>query len=471
MRRLHAFIPSALILGLGLAALSYLYYRGGIEQPVPSAMESGEIIVLTVNGPTTYFEDASGQIVGLEHDLAEYFAKELGLKLRFEVLASESELISALEARRGHIAAGTLLPTPSREKRVRFGPAYQNISQQVMYRSGQRKPRDVKDLAGKRIGVLMESHHAERLAELRNSIPGLAWQEFDDDNPDELFRRLSDGSLDYIVADSNWFSLSRYFYPDVELAFPLGKPEPLAWAFPFSGDDMLYNAARQFFARIQKDGRLKTLIGKYYDNSRRMSRIDAGTFAEHVATLLPRYRAMFQEAQEATGIDWRLLAAIGYQESHWDPLAESPTGVRGLMMLTEETAQRLKVKNLVDPKESILAGAKYLVLLKEGIPERIAEPDRTWLAIAAYNQGLGHLEDARILAQRLKRNPDTWADVKAAMLLLSNPEHHGTLKHGYARGGEAVTMTDNVRTYFDILARLENPHKPLELSVNEKDEK
>ena len=471
MRRLHAFIPSALILGLGFAALSYLYYRGGIEQPVPSATESGEIIVLTVNGPTTYFEDASGQIVGLEHDLAEYFAKDLGLKLRFEVLASESELIAALEARRGHIAAGTLLPTPSREKRVRFGPAYQNISQQVMYRSGQRKPRDVKDLAGKRIGVLMESHHAERLAELRNRIPGLAWQEFDDDNPDELFHRLSDGSLDYIVADSNWFSLSRHFYPDVELAFPLGKPEPLAWAFPFSGDDVLYNAARQFFGRIQKDGTLKTLIAKYYDNSRRMSRIDAGTFAEHVATLLPRYRAMFQEAQEATGIDWRLLAAIGYQESHWDPLAESPTGVRGLMMLTEETAQRLKVKNLVDPKESILAGAKYLVLLKEGIPERIAEPDRTWLAVAAYNQGLGHLEDARILAQRLKRNPDTWADVKAAMLLLSNPEHHGTLKHGYARGGEAVTMTDNVRTYFDILARLENPHKPLELSVNEKNEK
>ena len=136
------------------------------------------------------------------------------------------------------------------------------------------------------------------------------------------------------------------------------------------------------------------------------------------------------------------------------------------MMLTEETASRLKLKNLLDPRESILAAAKYLVLLKEGVPGRIAEPDRTWLAIAAYNQGLGHLEDARILAQRLKKNPDTWVDVKAAMQLLSDPAHYGTLKHGYARGGEAVTMTENVRTYFDILARLEEPHDPA-ASINE----
>lgn len=465
MLRLARFIPAACLLGLGAGVLYFLHDKGSVEKVERPVRESGEIVFLTVNGPTTYFEDASGQISGLQHDLAVRFAEELGLKLRFDVRPRDSDLIPALEARRGHIAAGSLLATPSRERRVRFGPAYQTITQQVIYHESQTKPRDVKDLAGQRIGVLAQSHHAEKLTELRKQLPGLAWNEFDDNSPDDLFQRLSLGNLDAIVADSDWFSLSHYFYPDVNVAFALGKPEPLAWAFPLAGDDFLYNAATEFFARIQEDGTLKALIAKYYDNARSITRIDVATFTAEMQSRLPRYRAMFEEAQHLTGIDWRLIAAIGYQESHWDPTAESTTGVRGLMMLTENTAQRLKLKNPLDPRESIIAGAQYVALLKEGVPKRIREPDRTWMAIAAYNQGLGHLEDARILAQRLKRNPDNWQDVRAALPLLSDPQHHATLKHGYARGGEAVAMTENVRTYFDILARSGNAHQPAAESV------
>ena len=155
-----------------------------------------------------------------------------------------------------------------------------------------------------------------------------------------------------------------------------------------------------------------------------------------------------------TGIEWQLLAAMAYRESHWNPLATSYTKVRGMMMLTEDTADRMNVTNRLDARESIMAGARYLQLLKEQLPVRIVEPERTWLALAAYNQGMGHLEDARILSQRYGLSPDTWVDVQKAMVKLRNPAIAKTLKHGYARGGEAVIFVETVRLYYDMLKRI-----------------
>jgi membrane-bound lytic murein transglycosylase F len=445
-----------------LASLCVLHYLTACdkhEKPLPSARESGEIVVLTVNSPTTYYEDASDQFAGLDHDLINAFADELGLKPRFEVLSSSAALIPALKARRGHVAAGSLVPSLEGDKYVRFGLPYQTIRHQVIYRTDRPKPMSIKNLVGLHLGVLAGSSQAERLTELRRQYPGLVWSEFESQSSEDLLRRVSDGSLDAVIADSNSIQLSYYAYPNIDIAFDLNGLEELAWAFPLAGDDYLYNASQEFFGRIQKDGTLKRMIDRYYANSSQLKRIDAAAFLEKVQTVLPRYRLLFQDAEDISGVDWRLLAAIAYQESHWDPLATSPTGVRGLMMLTEETATRMGIKDRLDPKENITAGAEYLVKLKEGLPARILEPDRTWLAIAAYNQGLGHLEDARILTQRQKRNPDSWQDVKAALPLLSDPEHYANLKLGYARGGEALAMTENVRTYYDILSRLEKPYK------------
>jgi membrane-bound lytic murein transglycosylase F len=198
-------------------------------------------------------------------------------------------------------------------------------------------------------------------------------------------------------------------------------------------------------------------VDRYYGHINRIQPIDSESLLEKVRTVLPRLRAYFHEAQELTGIDWRVLAAIGYQESHWDALATSPTGVRGVMMLTDETADRMGVKNRLDARESIIGGAKYLLVLRDTVPARIPEPDRTWLALAAYNQGYGHLEDARILAQRLKLNADSWLDVRRAYLKLREPEHFEQLKHGFARGDEAVQFVENIRNYTDIITRLEKP--------------
>jgi len=130
------------------------------------------------------------------------------------------------------------------------------------------------------------------------------------------------------------------------------------------------------------------------------------------------------------------------------------------MMLTGETADRLQIKNRLDARESILGGARYLALTRETMAPRIPEPDRTFLALAAYNMGVGHLEDARILAQRAGLNPDRWQDVRQVLPRLSEPDWFANLKHGYARGFEAQQLVDNVRNYYDILLRRE-PREPV----------
>jgi membrane-bound lytic murein transglycosylase F len=131
------------------------------------------------------------------------------------------------------------------------------------------------------------------------------------------------------------------------------------------------------------------------------------------------------------------------------------------MMLTEETAERLQIKDRLDARESILGGARYFALLKEALPARLPEPDRSYLALAAYNIGIGHLEDARILAQRANLNPDKWQDVRQVIPKLAEPDSFQSLKHGYARGGEAMQLVDNIRNYYDVLARMEPRDTPM----------
>jgi membrane-bound lytic murein transglycosylase F len=231
----------------------------------------------------------------------------------------------------------------------------------------------------------------------------------------------------------------------------------LAWSFPNDVDPKLLQRSEAFFARIQKDGTLNDLLDRFYGHSDRLGISDSAAFIERFQSVFPTYRPLFEEAALLTGMDWRLIAAIAYQESQWDPLATSFTNVRGMMMLTEATADRMNVHNRLDAGESIRAGAKYLQLIKDQLPQRIAEPDKTWMALAAYNQGYGHLEDARVLTKRNGGDPDSWNDVKRWMPLLNRPEYYETLKYGYARGGEAVILVENIRSFYDILLKLEPP--------------
>jgi len=216
-------------------------------------------------------------------------------------------------------------------------------------------------------------------------------------------------------------------------------------------DDSLYNETIAFFSEIKENGTLKQLLNKYYGHVRKFSYVGTQNFLRDITNKLPKYIDIFKLSAHTQHLDWRLLASVGYQESHWKPDAVSPTGVRGIMMLTSNTAKFVGISDRRDTIQSIEGGAKYLRYMIDKIPNHITEPDRTWMALAAYNVGYGHLEDARKITQKRGGNADKWVDVKESLPLLSKKKWYSKTKHGYARGQEPVGYVSNIRNYYELL--------------------
>jgi membrane-bound lytic murein transglycosylase F len=412
--------------------------------------ESGELLVVTRNSGTTLYEGPNG-LTGFEYDLIQLFAQEIGVKAHFILPERFDQIIPTLLAGDAHLAAAGLSITPGRETSIRFGPPYQEITQQVVYLGGKPRPKKVEDLIGKTLEVVAGSSHEEELIRLATVYPALKWTSRADLEVGELLQRVQDGYIDYTIADSNEVSVNRRFMHNIRVAFDLTEPQQLAWAMAHAEDTSLYKAIQRFFNQGKKDGTLAQLIERHYGHVDRLDFVETKTFLRHMEERLPEYEGVFRKAAAETGIEWEMLAAIGYQESHWNPEAQSPTGVKGIMMLTQATAKQMRVSNRTDPEQSIIGGAHYLRYIEAKLPSRIQEPDRLWLTLAGYNVGFGHLEDGRILTQRLGGDPDKWSDVKQHLPKLSLEKWYKTLKRGYARGKEPVNYVDNIRAYYELL--------------------
>lgn len=422
-----------------------------------------EIVFVTHNGPSTYYLDNDNQPAGMEYDLAVLFVKEYypSYEIRFLLADSISDIIPSLLKGKAHIAAANLTITDMREHLVLFSSPYQDTQQQLIFNNEVNdKPKDITEVFDKKIAVPAGTSYAERLTSTKKSYPALKWFNKNHTNTETLLEEVADGLIDYTVADSHLAALMQNYYPNLDVAMPIGPQDKIAWAMSKNADPQLVMKVNTFFAKIKKDGTLHNLLDRHYGHNNRLNTLDVTTFLEHTNTLLPKYIHLFKQAQNITGIDWRLLAALSYRESHWDTYNTSPTNVRGLMMLTESTADLMGVTDRLDPKQSIPAGAKYLLKLIDTVPERIPEPDRTYMALAAYNIGYAHVEDARVLASRLKLNPDSWADVKKTLVLLKNPDYYTTLKYGYASGGAPVVFVESVRSYQRILERYQPNNNP-----------
>jgi membrane-bound lytic murein transglycosylase F len=339
------------------------------------------------------------------------------------------------------------------ESILRFGASYQTLSEQVICKKN--PPKRLDDLAKRSLIVVAESAQENALRAIAEHQPKIHWESWHLFTTTGLLKEVAEGTIDCTVANEEQIATARNFYPSLGDTFDLNNQSRLAWAFAGDADEALFHSADDFIAAIKKDGTLAVLIDRHYGHNERLEAVDAVAFVSKARSVLPHFKRWFEEASALTGIEWQLLAALAYQESHWDPLATSYTNVRGMMMLTEETADRMNLDDRLDAHSSIIAGAKYLQLLKEALPDRMDEHERTWMALAAYNQGMGHLEDARVLAVRSSLNPDVWSDVKKVMPLLSRPAYFEQAKHGHARGGEAVVLVETVRLYYDMLNRLE----------------
>jgi membrane-bound lytic murein transglycosylase F len=412
---------------------------------------TGVLKVVTRNSPTTYYIGVDGP-VGPEYELARGFAEHLGVALEIYTLDSVALIIPEVAEGRAHLAAAGLTVTPPRKEHLVFAPAYREVTQQVVYRQGTPRPRDWSDLIGRRIEVVAGSSFVDSLEEARLAEPDLTWLENPAAEVQDLLAAVSEGDIDFTLADSTAVLINRYFHPDIRVAFDASEPQPLAWAFRAGRDRSLIAEAEQYFGRILANGRIAEIMDRYYGHTERFDYVGTRTFLQHVESRLPSYRGWFEEAAAEHGLDWRLLAALSYQESHWNPQAVSPTGVRGLMMLTQRTAEAMGVADREDPEQAIRGGAQYLRKVFERIPERIPEPDRTWMALAAYNVGYGHLEDARRITQGRGLDPDRWAHVRDSLPLLAQERWHRGTRFGYARGWEPVRFVDNIRRYYEVMA-------------------
>lgn len=441
---------------MALCALALLSGCG--PEPLPSPDQSGELVVVTRNSPTTYFLDTEGKPTGFEYDLVSRFAEANGWKARFVVVNTLDEMFTMVRNGQAHLASAGLTVTEERERWLSFGPAYGQVKAWVVCRQGIKPPRKPEELDGLRLEVVAGSSHAERLRRIKARLPGLKWVETETPGSEELLERVDLGLADCAVADSDSLEVAHNFHPNLRDAFALDNAQPQAWAMRRGLEVGLSRKVVEFFRKFEKSGELGRLKERYFGHVGRLSEADVSGVLERRGTLLRGLRRHFYSAQVETGLDWRLIAAVAYQESQWDAHAVSPTGVRGMMMLTEDTADRLGVKNRLDPRESILGGARYIAMQKADLPEDIPEPDRTWLALAAYNIGSGHLADARRLARKLGKNPDSWKDMKTVLPLLTHSAYTSSLKYGFARGGEARAFAENVRIYFDILAKYEKPY-------------
>jgi len=443
---------------------------GTCSTPPPlleQVFETGELRVVTRESPTAYVLGPDGPS-GPEFDLAQAFADELGVTLVIETVQSVSEVLPFMLSGKAHLAAAGLSITPSRREFVNFGHPYEMVDMHLIYKLGTGKPRSLDDVLSRTTEVVAGTSHADMLATLQEIYPELTWVENADVEVAELLEKVAVGEVDFTIADSTEFNIQRHFYPDLRVALDLEIGDPLAWAFPRESGDSLLARADAFLIDADRSGTLAQVKDRYYGHTDKFDYVGTRNFIRHYESRLPRYREHFEKAGDQWGVDWRLLAAIGYQESHWRSQAVSPTGVRGIMMLTQDTARYLGIDDRVDPKNSIFGGAQFYARQTERIADSVNEPDRTWMALAAYNVGFNHIKDARQIVEWEGGNPDTWIDISKTLPLLAQRKWYTRVPFGYARGWEPVLYVNNIRSYYNILKWLtanEGAPVPEELEV------
>ena len=420
------------------------------DTSVAALREGGELVVIARESPTTLYQTADGP-AGPEYDYLKSYADYLGVELRLVFLQNNSQVIAALNNGEGHIAAaGMTLYPPLEEKGIVFGPGYQNVDIQVICRRDHGKlPGKIEELGDVELVVVADSSNEARLFDLQEEYSDLSWASDENATVDDLLQLVWRKEIDCTIANSNQFNVKRRIYPELQVAFTIAEDQPLAWTLSPEWR-ALSDSIDDWLQAIETDGTLLILRDRHFDEGD-FDYVDMRSFVRRIQSQLPALIPLFKRAAEKHGMPWTLLAAQAYQESHWNRRAKSPTGVRGIMMLTLTTAKEVGVKSRLDAAQSIMGGASYLRQLEQRIPDSVSGEDRWWFALAAYNVGMGHLQDARELAAELDLDPDSWLDLRGVLPLLAQKKYYEDLQYGQARGDEPVAYVNKIRNYRNIL--------------------
>ncbi|BBV00992.1 MULTISPECIES: membrane-bound lytic murein transglycosylase MltF [Providencia] len=410
-------------------------------------ISQGELRISAVSSPLIYIDEQK-QLRGFDYELAQGFASYLGVKLKITIRPTFEQIFDDLENGDADIAVAGLLYNKDRLAKTKTGPSYLNVTQQLVYRKGTNRPKNFNEINGKLL-VTAGTAHASTLKELSKEYPDLKWEETSKYNTSQILEMVADGEVDYTLEDSIAVALQQRIHPQIAVAFDLLDEHAITWYMRRSKENSLDAALLDFFNLSHETELLARLNEKYFSHVESFDYFDTMAFIKAIDNKLPEYQPLFEKYAQV--IDWKLLAAIAWQESHWDPLATSPTGVRGLMMLTKPTATTMGIADRLDPEESIKGGAAYLAYIMERLPETIEEDDRIWFALSAYNMGYGHMQDVRKLTEMLGGDPNRWLDVKARLPLLTQKKYYSQLTYGYARGHEAYRYVENIRRYHQSL--------------------
>ncbi|RLC28068.1 MAG: membrane-bound lytic murein transglycosylase MltF [Deltaproteobacteria bacterium] len=419
------------------------------ENALDRIREKGSISVLTRNNAHCYYTYRDAPM-GFEYDLARAFSRYAGVKLKVVTPPWEG-LMSALDQGKGDFIAASMSITPSRAKRVAFSRPYLTVRQMVIIHKSHPPLKRIRDLAGETIHVRKGTTYAERLAQLKRRGLDIRIRLYDDIPTEELIEMVARKEIEMTIADSNIALLNRRYFPDVRVSIAIEKPQSLAWAVK-KGETALLTEINRFFEKIKEDGTFDRIYRKYYAAVEVFDYLDLKKYHRRLETRLPRYEKIIRRAAGKYGFDWRLIAAVIYQESHFDPEARSFTGVEGLMQLTRDTASDMEIEDRTDPEQSIMAGVKYLRRLYDKYTEA-SDPDRLYITLASYNVGRSHVLDAQELARKMGLNPNSWSALERTLPLLRESRYYRKTRHGYCRGTEPVRYVNRILTYYDILKR------------------
>ena len=430
---------------LSLPILFSCAKKSGLEE----IKESGKITVITRNNAHCYYTYRD-KPMGFEYDLAKAFSDYLGVSLNV-VTSHWEKLFDVLNGGGGDFIAASLTITPSREELIDFSDECLAIQQQAVTHSSNYNTKKIEDLKGKTIHVRRGTSYEERLNELKNEGLDITIQLHEDTPTEELIRMVAEKEIEVTIADSNVAFLNRRYYPDVKIAFPIEEQQSLAWAVK-KGEAGLQRAINEFLKKIKEDGTFAKIYKKYYSNVEIFDYVDLKKYHRRLKTRLPKYKEIIKRSAEKHGFDWRLIAAMVYQESHFNPRAKSFTGVRGMMQLTLDAAKDVGIENRLDPEQSIKGGVKYLKELYERY-DGAKDPDRVLITLASYNVGHGHIVDAQKIAKERNLDPNSWSSLEVILPLLRYPKYYKNTKNGYCRGTETVRYVNRIFTYYDILKR------------------
>ena len=407
----------------------------------------GKLIVITDNNAHGFYL-YQNQPMGFEYDLAEKFAEFLNVKLSV-ITPGWEKIFDTLLLGEGDLIASSLTKTPKRETRVNFSDQYMAVQQQVIIHKKNHGIKTLSDLKGKTVHIRKNTSYHERLVELKKAGLKIRLALYENIPTEEFLRQIQDGEIQITIADSNIFRLNRRYYPDIRIACPISAQQSLGWAVR-KNDAQLLKKINDFFDNIKKDGTFGQIYNKYYAGTEIFDYVDVKIFHKRLKTKLPVYKQLIEEESEKYNFDWRLIAAVIYQESHFNPHAESYTGVRGLMQLTRTTAKEMDVTNRLNPTESIRGGVKYLNKLYNRF-NHIHPEERIKFALGSYNVGYGHIKDAQRIARKNGLDMNKWSSLEQTLPLLRYRQYYEKSSYGYARGTEPVRYVKRIFKYYDIL--------------------